>query len=324
MKNTLKNTLGTILFIPLITLLGLTLGCSKSNFTPNQPEAFISEQFSNRIVGGKPVLPNTNISQSTVALYFSLDGLQPDSTNKILSFCTGTLIDPSIVMTAAHCFVDFTNSVNSSFGTNLTTQQIAARVQVGFGLNITTSAISQTVPLRKVASYVIHGQYVADSVQNATTEAMYDIALIKLDSLSPTNAKPVALLEDASLIKKGQPVTLVGFGLLKAFPVQRTDKMMQVDVTIANPNINPTQWTYTVVGGKSSCSGDSGGPAYIIFSDGSIAIAGITSWGDSMCTQLGAYTSVPYFAPWIKANITKLKATTTILRKTTKKKTTRR
>ncbi len=47
-----------------------------------------------------------------------------------------------------------------------------------------------------------------------------------------------------------------------------------------------------------SCSGDSGGPAFIE-QNGQLLLAGLTSRGDGPCRRLGIYTMVDYFSLWI-------------------------
>jgi len=57
-------------------------------------------------------------------------------------------------------------------------------------------------------------------------------------------------------------------------------------------------------GGIDTCQGDSGGPLYRRATDGSLIVAGITSWGYGCALdgRPGVYGNVSFFADWIRAN----------------------
>src|SRR5262249_22116808 len=55
--------------------------------------------------------------------------------------------------------------------------------------------------------------------------------------------------------------------------------------------------------GKDACHGDSGGPAYVVRSDGQLLLGGITSRGPDPCGQFGIYTRVPEHMDWIRATV---------------------
>jgi hypothetical protein len=285
------------------------------------------------IVKGQPVAGTSPEANSTVALYFPTSlqtptvdlfrrhkkkprppktppgaeapspitppiaepGPQLPATNTVANFCTGTLIAPDIVMTAAHCFADFGQEIGA------TPEQLKNKITVGFGLNVAKTSNDTSVQFRKIQSFTVHPQYVVDSVSLATYVPMYDVALIRLSEPAPASAQPATLVSDKNILRSGLTVYLVGFGLLSVIPEVQATQMMETDVQVDNPAISATQFTYrTGTSGKGSCSGDSGGPAYIQQPDGTLGVIGITSWGDTNCEQVGAYTSVPYFADWIQ------------------------
>jgi secreted trypsin-like serine protease len=57
--------------------------------------------------------------------------------------------------------------------------------------------------------------------------------------------------------------------------------------------------------GQGTCSGDSGGPAFII-RDGKLRLWGVTSRGSILCDFEGVYTNLVEYRSWIEAAIGKL------------------
>lgn len=277
-------------------LLALTVsacgGKSQSTGTEGQSLNSLDLKDSSGIVNGSQVSKVDQLSQSTVALY--LDHPRFPNTGTVANFCTGTLIATDLVLTAAHCVVDMSAELQ------IPQDEMMTHVHIGFGTAVVENIKDQAVLFRNVKTYRVHEKYVKDSVQFADTMPMYDVALIRLSERAPASATPVQLLKDSSALKVGQELTLVGFGLTSTEPVVEATQMMKVGVNIDNPNLNGTQFTYLVRDSHSACSGDSGGPAYLISKNGQVVVAGVTSWGDKMCQHQGAYTSVPAMYSWIQ------------------------
>ncbi len=272
----------------LISLAAMTLSACHNSGMQLQ---FNGSPNDSSIVNGVEVQQDSPEALATVALYFprSANG------NAISSFCTGVLISEDLVLTAGHCFADFAKEIKVS------PKILQENVLIGFGLKDAKDSSDPEVVFRHVANFQVNPNYVVGSIAHATTEAMYDMTLVRLDQSAPGSAKPVQLITDASILKAGLKLTLAGFGLLSAQPMVETTKMMKVNVQVDNPSITKTQFTFKVVKGKSSCSGDSGGPAYVKLSNGDLGVIGVTSWGDKTCKHIGAYTSVPALADWIQS-----------------------
>lgn len=276
------------------------LACSQQNEKATSINQELSEDSSQGIVGGSAVRSNDVYGKSTVALY--LDMPLREGGTKLINFCTGTLIADELVLTAAHCFADFAQDLGVSI------ERLRPYLRVGFGTKIAKDLQDTSVEFRSLKAISVHKDYQIGSVGTAAEESMEDIALVRLNDRAPASAQTAALPGDESHLEKGKAITLVGFGLTNGREQTRATRMNRVTVKIDNPRLTAAQFSYSVENRKSACSGDSGGPAYVRNRAGKVFVIGVTSWGDMNCEELGAYTSVSAFLPWIMETATILMA----------------
>lgn len=248
------------------------------------------------IIGGEEVQPNEPFAQSTVALYMPMT----EPSEGIANFCTGTLIDKDVVLTAAHCFADV-----AELSLNIPVEELVPKVRIGFGLNLVTSEQDPQVTFVKIKQVVIHPEYRAGSVSRATRTPMPDVAIVQLEKEAPEFATPATLGVDSTLIAAGREITLAGYGVTSGRTRTLPKQLMRVKVNIHNPQITTAQFTYKVINGKSACFADSGGPAYFEVAPNQFVVGGITSWGDGFCSRVGAYTSIPAFADFINETVSR-------------------
>lgn len=277
--------------LPIIFIL-LLAGCSLPHSAQFQP----TNTTATEIINGSTPAQNSPEALSTVALYLPIIAGASPFQNPITNFCTATLIGPNVVLTAAHCIVDLADKIKT------TPEVVAKEIIVGFGSKVVNDLTSPDFQYRNVLSFKVHPQYSLSAVQTARTQPMYDVALLKLDSNAPASAQPAQIMTSTAVLKKGLPLLLVGFGLTNSNPQIRATQMLETTVTVDNPAMTTTQFTY-VNPKAGSCNGDSGGPAYVRLDNGSISVLGITSWGDRDCKIMGAYTSVPAMKDWIWSTI---------------------
>ena len=179
-------------------------------------------------------------------------------------FCTGTVIAPRKVVTAAHCVVDM----------------LPREVKFVLGAN----AYSPDTVL-SVSALRAHPYYDDWSLDN-------DIGLVTLAADAPV--APVGLLGDMDGSFIGERFIFVGFGVSNGY--RQTGAGVKRAVTIPIAEVAPTQFT-TTAAGVNTCSGDSGGPAFYTHPSGTLLLAGTTSYGDEYCVEYGTDMRVdPYLS----------------------------
>jgi len=276
--------LNKLVLVVLLTTGGMS--CQKTGNTSSLYSQGLGESAS--IVGGETVEAADPVALSTVALYFN-----PARSNRVMNFCTGTIVTGELVLTAAHCLVDVADDLKVSL------DELKDQILIGFGTQIVTQRTDSRVRFISLRSLLVHQDYKISSVQNASKEPMYDIALVRLSERIPEGYRVARLATDESYLTEGQRLTLAGYGLVNGVTQEEAKNLQKVEVRVTVPKLTSVQFAYHVVGGKSACSGDSGGPAYAINARGHLVVVGVTSWGDQFCKLMGVYTSVPALSGWI-------------------------
>jgi V8-like Glu-specific endopeptidase len=238
---------------------GLALGAG-CGLAPDGIEVAIGESTAD-IVGGTPTT-----GYPAVALLYSefseTDGAQ---------LCTGTLVTPRVILTAAHC-VEFPDG--------------APRQYVAyFGSDVVSDADPQRIGAINVTSYAFHPDWDINNLEGG-----HDVGMVLLEQ--PADGIEPMLINHQPLDGHiGEQVHLVGWGRTNGdgedFGIKREamsalagtdDLVMQYGSATAN-----------------TCQGDSGGPNFMTI-DGVEVIAGITSYGNVGCDQFGVGTRVDAFA----------------------------
>jgi V8-like Glu-specific endopeptidase len=187
-------------------------------------------------------------------------------------YCTGTLIAPQTVLTAAHCI--------NAYGASV-------KYFVVFGTDD-----SAPTDYRQIVA-----QYKNPSYTGASGSG-HDEGVLKLSSpvlnVTPILPNPVAL--NSSNV--GQSIRHVGFGSTSGAGSGNGLKR-QVTYTVRQITTLELESGAT---GKQTCGGDSGGPALMVTAGSPLErVVGTVSYGDPDCTVYGMDARVDMDLAWIKA-----------------------
>jgi secreted trypsin-like serine protease len=211
--------------------------------------------------------------------------------------CTGTLIDPSTVLTAGHC----SSVTGAAIGTPVTWP--AQLIDVRIGSN--KAGQGERVP---VSSVVAHENYLATSG--------YDISLLRLASPSTKAPAKVAGSGERSIWSAGTLETIVGWGTTEeGGDTPDTLQEAQVPVTTdaycsgaySDFDVNTMVCAGYPQGGVDTCQGDSGGPMFGRNAGGELRVVGTTSFGEGCARpdKPGVYGRVgdSTLREWIRARV---------------------
>lgn len=241
MRLSLESTIFSCALLPLALSSGVALasGDLVGTATPDEPA----------IYGGEPVhacgFPTT----------VDLNG------------CTGTLIHPRVIISAAHCFEGGGNA-QVVFADNFS----SPGKQVGTSMCMANPNFDGTYADNDIAFCVLN-------------EEVNDVPIVPVLMGCGTNA-----------LTNGQEVAVVGFG-------QADDNLGDGPKRQVFTTITGIEGGELLVGGGGldSCVGDSGGPVYLPMGDGSWRVVGVTSSGGE-CGTGGYYSMMHNNIGWVEQN----------------------
>jgi trypsin len=212
--------------------------------------------------------------------------------------CTGSLIAPTLVLTAGHCAFDETSG------------QVLPPSVYTLTLGLTDLTSPPAGNHRSVSAVL---PYPYDN--QATLQG--DAAILVLSQPAPSGAAPIAVAStaDAALYAAGLPATILGWGVTSSGPDAQSPDILQTAGVSVQSNatcsaagarsFHPGFDLCTAAPGfsPSTCNGDSGSPLVESTASGPVEI-GITSYGIGTCaTSPDYFVRVSSIQSWIASVI---------------------
>lgn len=239
------------------------------------------------VVGGSPATPG-----SFPSLAFISDNLGGGET----AYCTGTVVSPDVVMTAAHCLVNDSEALEPPGGFSVTTGTLDPSQDPG-----------QTYAASAVA---------IDPSFNPSVDSS-DAGVIVL--ATTTSAPPVTLADAADAAELANPlgvgIVIAGWGLTSEGATAEPATLQTAPMTTQTGFYcsqhgadlgfdESSEFCAPGAGTVAVCNGDSGGPAFAQGAGGDEIELGMID-RDAGCdpTQPSIFTSVDAVAAWVQGEI---------------------
>lgn len=192
-------------------------------------------------------------------------------------YCSGTLINPRVFLTAGHCTDGFE-------GTG-----------VEIWVNFDQDSLNQST-LLNVEEVITHPDYYWGPNSNPHDVGVLILAEPVID-IEPAKLPVAGFLDDLRKEGKlrqgsnGAKFTLVGYGGILDWPPPDITYEDQRQFAVSEYQALLKSWLRMsqnqATGDGGTCYGDSGGPAFWTEDDGTEILVGITSWGDGNCVATG-------------------------------------
>lgn len=215
--------------------------------------------------------------------------------------CGGSLVAPTIVVSAAHCVFDLLDNAILTLPMDVLSQKL----KVFIGQTNVESDDGERLTVRRVTSF-----------PDANLDTVPDIDLVVLELAQASQAPPIryATPADAALYPDGVDSIVIGWGATsEGGPL--SDVLLEAVVPVVSDEACSSAYDGRTVpatevcagfdeGGTDTCQGDSGGPMMVADGD-EFVLVGVTSWGDGCArpNKPGVYAEVAAASSFIDSFI---------------------
>ena len=256
------------------------------------------DSFAHKVEGSRPkrIIGGNVASRNSWPWMVSF--VRKDDNSK--QYCSGSLIHPSWILTAAHCYLSNLYNFSVSDWTYIAGNHFLDE----------HDPYEQFLQPEEV---FIHPKYVPS---NNYSPGDYDIALIRLKTPAKMTRQvhTICLPNDSHVDTVNRTHYVIGWGNVydtQTYNRSRVLKELRVGIIPLDVCNGSSSYGGNITqrqlcagypgGGQDSCSGDSGGPLQYLKEDGKWIIKGLVSWGRGCARRnlYGVYTDVKYLMPYI-------------------------